>query len=167
MATELMEKPENALSGLTDEEKHQFVTMQIANQLIGISVLQVEDVLRPRSLTPIPLAPPEIAGVLNLRGRIVTALDLRVRLGLDAYKDYSACMSIVAGHKGQLYSFLIDSIGDVLTLPLKAFEKAPPNLETRWRDVASGVYRLDGKLMVVIDIERLLDLNIHDEDDTT
>lgn len=138
------------------KREEQYVTMSIAGQSLGISVLAVQDIIRPRAITSIPLAPPEVAGVLNLRGRIVTAIDLRVRLGLPPQPDKNRCMSIVVPHEDELFCFLVDKVGDVLTLPLSSFEACPANMEKSWREVASGVYSLENKLMVVLDVERLL-----------
>lgn len=146
-------------------EEHKFVTIVISNQPVGISVMHVEDVLKPRKITRVPLAPPDIAGTLNLRGRIVTAVDLRSRLGLPPFEHPEKCMSVVIEHDGYLYSLLIDSIGDVLSLPLDQFEKTPPNLDERWRSVAAGVYRLDGTLLMVLDINKVLSVKKPEQGD--
>ena len=135
------------------------VTMTIAGQLFGIPVLQVQDVLGPQRLTKIPLAPPEVAGSLNLRGRIVTAIDVRTRLGLPLREESAKGMSVVVDLGGELYSLLIDQVGEVLTLPKEDFEPNPPTLDVRWRDISKGIYRLKGQLMVVIDVEQLLNLS--------
>jgi len=133
-----------------------FVTFTIANQLFGIPVLKVQDVLSSHNITRIPLAPPEIAGSLNLRGRIVTAMDVRLRLGLPA-RNRKASMSIVAEHEGELYSLMVDSVGEVLALKGSAWERNPPTLEPKFREYSLGIYRLDEKLLVVLDVNRLLD----------
>ncbi|MGF1630219.1 MAG: chemotaxis protein CheW [Kiloniellaceae bacterium] len=133
-----------------------FVTFIIAEQLFGIPVLKVQDVLSAHNITRIPLAPPEIAGSLNLRGRIVTAMDVRLRLGL-APRDDSASMSIVAEHEGELYSLMVDSVGEVLALKSSDWERNPPTLEPKFREYSLGIYRLDHKLLVVLDVNRLLD----------
>ena len=94
-----------------------FLTILIAKQRFGIPVMQVQDVLGEQSVTTIPLAPPEVAGSLNLRGRVVTAIDVRCRLGLDPCNDDEATgMSVVVEHDSELYSLIIDRVGDVLTL---------------------------------------------------
>lgn len=136
-----------------------FVTMTIAGQLFGISVLQVQDVLGPQRLTRVPLAPPEVAGSLNLRGRIVTAIDVRTRLGMPPRPEGMKGMSVVVDLGGELYSLLIDQVGEVLTMDRENFEANPPTLDPRWRDVSRGIYRLKDQLMVVIDINQLLNLS--------
>jgi len=133
-----------------------FVTFIIAEQLFGIPVLKVQDVLSAHNITRIPLAPPEIAGSLNLRGRIVTAMDVRLRLGLPP-RESSVSMSIVAEHEGELYSLMVDSVGEVLALKSSDWERNPPTLDPKFRDYSLGIYRLDNKLLVVLDVNRLLD----------
>ncbi len=137
-----------------DEE---FVTFTIAEQLFGIPVLQIQDVLSSYHITPIPLAPPEIVGSLNLRGRVVTAIDVRLRLGLPARSPDAESMSIVAESEGELYSLMVDSVGEVLALPQSAFERNLPTLDAKFRAFSEGIYRLEGQLLVVLDVNRLLD----------
>jgi purine-binding chemotaxis protein CheW len=136
-----------------------FVTMTIADQMFGIPVLQVQDVLGPQRITRIPLAPPEVAGSLNLRGRIVTAIDVRLRLGLPRRATDKPGMSIVVELRGELYSLMVDSVGEVLSLLERDFERNPPTLDPRWREVSTGIYRLNNQLMVVLDVERLLNFS--------
>jgi purine-binding chemotaxis protein CheW len=140
------------------EGARDFVTMTVADQLFGIPVLSVQDVLGPQRITRIPLSPPEVAGALNLRGRIVTAIDVRRRLGLAAREPGLPSMSIVVDQSGELYSLTVDSVGEVLSLPVESFERNPPTLDPAWREVSGGIYRLEGKLMVVLDVARLLDI---------
>ena len=138
----------------TDEE---FVTFTIADQLFGIPVLQIQDVLSSYHITPIPLAPPEITGSLNLRGRVVTAIDVRLRLGLPPRSPDSESMSIVAESEGELYSLMVDTVGEVLALPRSAFERNLPTLDAKFRAFSEGIYRLEDQLLVVLDVNRLLD----------
>jgi purine-binding chemotaxis protein CheW len=135
----------------------EFVTFVIDGQLFGIPVLSVQDVLSAHKITRIPLAPPEIAGSLNLRGRIVTAFDVRRRLGLPTRGKYAQSMSIVVEHESELYSLLIDSVGEVLALPASDYERNPPTLDPRIREYSTGIYRLKEKLLVVLDVDALLD----------
>ena len=140
----------------TFADKEDFVTFIIANQLFGIPVLRVQDVLSSHNITRIPLAPPEIAGSLNLRGRVVTAMDVRLRLGLPP-RESKVTMSIVVENEGELYSLMVDSVGEVLALKSSAWERNPPTLDSKFRDYSLGIYHLDGKLLVVLDVKRLLD----------
>jgi purine-binding chemotaxis protein CheW len=153
--------PRGAKAG-TMREANDFVTVVIEGQLFGIPVLQVRDVLGPQRITRVPLAPPEIAGSLNLRGRIVTAIDLRIRLGLPV-TDAAGRMSVVVDHGGELYSLMVDSVGEVLSLSEASFERNPATLDLRWREIAAGIYRLDGKLLIVVDVARLLEMSTRSE----
>lgn len=142
----------------TTENHQDFVTMFIEGQMFGIPVLVVQDVLGPQKITRIPLAPPEVAGSLNLRGRIVTAIDVRLRLRLPQKKaETGAGMSVVVDMKGELYSLRVDQVGEVLSLPAAKFERNPPTLDPLWREFSSGIYRLEEKLLVILDVPRLLD----------
>ncbi len=138
-------------------ESREFVTMNVGSQLCGIPVLQVQDVLCPQKITRVPLAPPEVAGSLNLRGRIVTAVDLRLRMGLEPRPDGEDGMSVVVEHNGELYSLMVDSVGEVLKVLEETFEPNPTTLDPTWRRYSDGVYRLKEGLLVVIDSDNLLD----------
>ncbi len=145
------------------ESVREFVTATIGSQLCGIPVLKVQDVLGPQRITPIPLSPVEVAGSLNLRGRIVTAIDLRTRLGLTLHADDKNEMSIVVEHHGELYSLMIDAVGEVLKMSASNFERNPATLDPVWRGFSEGVYRLTEGLLVVLDIETLLEIRIQKE----
>ena len=145
-------------SGVSQE----FVTFTIAGQLFGIPVLQVQDVLSSYHITPIPLAPPEITGSLNLRGRVITAIDVRIRLSLPGRDADADSMSIVAENEGELYSLMVDAVGEVLALSPSAFERNLPTLDPKFRAFSAGIYRLDGQLLVVLDVDRLLDYDCAD-----
>lgn len=138
-------------------EARQFVSISIGKQSFGIPVLLVHDVLGPQRITRIPLAPKEVAGSLNLRGRIVTAIQVRRRLGLDPLPSGAETMSVVVEHQGELYSLIVDGVGEVLTLYDHDFESHPPTMSTRVREVSSGIYRLKDALLVVLDVPSLLD----------
>lgn len=136
----------------------EFVTMRVGNQRFGISVMAVQDVIRKQRITPIPHAPDIVAGALNLRGRIVTAIDLRKRLGLDVYPEPDKIMKIVVEYQHELYALMVDSVGDVLTLSLSAIEKVPANLNDTWKQVAAGVYKLDNELLIILDIAHVVEV---------
>ena len=135
-----------------------FVTLTVADQLCGVPVESVRDVLGEQAITRIPLAPPEIAGSLNLRGRIVTAIDLRKRLGLPQAPEGKPLMSVVAEQGSELYALLVDQVSEVLSLPEESFERNPPTLPPLWAEHAEGIYRLEDRLMVVLDVGKLLAL---------
>jgi purine-binding chemotaxis protein CheW len=137
-----------------------FVILTLADQLCGVPVLAVRDVLADQSIARIPLAPREVAGNLNLRGRIVTAIDLRERLRLPPRSDGAPFMSIVTEQGSELYALLVDQVSEVLTLQRSAMESNPPTLPRIWAEHSLGIYRLEQRLMVVLDVERLLQLDI-------
>ena len=138
------------------ETEHQYVTLNIGHQLFGIPVLEVYDVLRDQHINPIPLSPPQVAGSLNLRGRIVTAIDMRKRLGVqNAASDESETMNVVVQFKGEMYSLIVDCVGDVMTFTASQFEKTPTVIDPTWRNLSKGVVRLENNLMIILDIERI------------
>jgi purine-binding chemotaxis protein CheW len=143
----------------TDEEFVEYVTVTIGEQLFGLPISRVQDVFIPDRLTRVPLAAPEVAGVLNLRGRIVTAIDMRRRLDLEKRADGQPVMAIGIDMKGESYGLLVDTVGEVMKFPAAASEAKPANLHGRWARVASGVIRLDTQLLVVLDVDRVLDMN--------
>lgn len=145
------------------ESDIEYVTATIGGQLFGLPISRVQDVFVPERLAPVPLAPAEIAGLLNLRGRIVTAIDMRRRLGLPAFEDGRARMAVGIECRGESYGLLIDAIGEVLKLPAASREDNPVNLEPRLARVSAGVHRLDGSLLVVLHVDRVLEIGAHAE----
>jgi len=137
----------------------EYVTAVIGGQLFGLPILRVQDVFLPERLTRVPLAPPEIAGVLNLRGRIVTLIDMNRLLGLGERTAGAAAMAVGVETRGESYGLLIDSVGEVLKLDDAAREAVPINLDPRLARVCAGIHRLDGQLLVVLDVDRVLDVS--------
>ncbi|KZK76757.1 Chemotaxis protein CheW [Pseudovibrio sp. W64] len=134
----------------------QYVTVVIGSQLFGLPISQVHDVFVPEKVTQVPLAPPEVEGVLNLRGRIVTAINMRRKLHLKPNDADQGMMAVGIEYKGESYGLVIDAVGEVLNLPRNEMEANPSNLDFRWAEISGGVHRLDGRLMVVLDVDRLL-----------
>lgn len=134
----------------------QYVTVIIAGQLFGLPISRVHDVFMPESMTPVPLARNEIAGLLNLRGRIVTAIDMRCMLGLPPRPEGTSRMAVGIDFKGESYGLIIDRVGEVLNLPIAEREPNPVNLDARWASISAGVHRLEGTLMVILDVDSVL-----------
>jgi purine-binding chemotaxis protein CheW len=153
MTADVLERPD-----VTADEGRMFVILTVADQLCGVPVLGVRDILGEQTITRIPLAPQEVAGSLNLRGRIVTAIDLRQRLHLPPAPDGTRRMSVVAEQAGELYALLVDQVSEVMSLKASAFERNPPTLPPAWAQFSSGIYRLDNQLLVVLDVAKLLAL---------
>jgi purine-binding chemotaxis protein CheW len=133
-----------------------FVTMTVGGQLCGIPVLNVRDIIVTPEMTRIPLAPPEIAGSMNLRGRIVTGIDLRRRLKLPPQAAGEKGMSVVVEHQGELYSVVVDTVREVAEFDDRQLEPNPPTMEATWREISCGIYRLHSELLLVLDKQRLL-----------
>ncbi len=140
----------------TSDDVTEYVTVLIGGQLFGLPISRVQDVFMPDRLTRVPLAHPDIAGVLNLRGRIVTAIDMRIRLGIARERDAKPAMAVGIESRGESYGLLIDSVGEVLKLSPDSREQNPINLDPRWARVSGGVHRLDGQLMVILDVDSVL-----------
>jgi len=141
----------------------EYVTFMAAGQMFGLPIERVQDVFKPAHITRVPLAGSEIAGVLNLRGRIVTAIHLSARLDLDyrgkaAAPKVSAPMAIGIESGAESFGLLVDSVGEVLKLPDGDREPNPINLDRKLARVSCGVFRLDGQLLVILDVDRVLDL---------
>lgn len=137
--------------------KQEFVTLRIDDQLFGISVMVVQDVLRRQPISPVPLAPRIVAGSLNLRGRIVTAIDLRKRLGLGEFPQPEKMMKVVVEYQNELFAFMVDGVGDVLSLEMSVMEKSPANMDETWRGVSTGVFKLEDELLVILDVASVID----------
>jgi len=141
----------------------EFVTFTTAGQLFGLPIGRVQDVFKPSRITRVPLAGSEIAGVLNLRGRIVTAIHLSNRLDLDsnAQEDSQKRPPMAIGIEcgAESFGLLVDAVGEVLKLPESELEANPINLDRKLARVSDGVFRLDGQLLVVLDVDRVLDFS--------
>lgn len=150
-----------AVAKIDSGASEQLVTMRVGKQVMGIPVQDVREILREQKVTHIPLVSGEIAGVLNLRGRIVTAIDVRYKMKLPPREAGRECTFVVVENKGELYSLIVDSVGDVLTIPSASIEKSPPNLASNWREVSSGVYKLENELLVILDHKALFTFGHH------
>ncbi|HLH90894.1 MAG TPA: chemotaxis protein CheW [Xanthobacteraceae bacterium] len=135
----------------------EYVTVMIGSQLFGLPISQVQDVFMPDRLARVPLASAEIAGVLNLRGRIVTAIDMHCRLGLGKRQSDRPPMAVGIEFRGESYGLLIDTVGEVLKLADNTREPVPVNLEPHLARVSCGVHRLEKQLLVVLDVDRIFD----------
>jgi purine-binding chemotaxis protein CheW len=137
-----------------------YVTFTTAGQLFGLPIGRVQDVFRPAHITPVPLAGAEIAGVLNLRGRIVTAISLANRLDLASKVSGNAPMAIGIESGAESFGLLVDAVGEVLKLSDSERETNPINLDRKLARVSAGVFRLENELLVVLDVDRVLDLGV-------
>lgn len=142
-----------------------YVTVRIGDQLLGLPIGRVHDVFITNRITLVPRAPSEIVGLLNLRGRIVTAICLRRRLGrpVTLRQDREGNMELVAvgiDHEGEAYALIVDAVGEVMRLDQSTFEPVPVHLDRAWAALATGVHRLDDRLLVVLDVDAILAIEL-------
>lgn len=134
---------------------HQYCTFLLDGHLFGVSVASVQEVLKQQDVTPVPLAPREVSGLINLRGQIVTTLDLRSRLGLPARQPGSHSVSVVVrAADGSAVSLVVDQIGDVLDADEGSLEPPPDTVPADVRELVRGICKLDDRLMLLLDTER-------------
>ncbi|HEX4923858.1 MAG TPA: chemotaxis protein CheW [Bdellovibrionales bacterium] len=136
----------------------EFMSFYVGDQLLGIPVLQVQEILPPQPFTRVPLTPATVKGLLNLRGQIVTGIDLRERLGLPPRDSSEPFMNVIVSEGGELFSLLADRVGDVITVAKNTYAPPPPTLASRWKDVCSGVHRLKSQLLIVVEVGSLLNI---------
>lgn len=136
----------------------QFCTFYLDNRMFGIDVLKIQEVLRAQPTTEVPLAPAEIRGLINLRGSIVSTLDLRRRFALPPLPPHILPTNVVAQTPTGLISLLVDRIGDVVEVNQADFEKPPETLGGCARAMIDGVYKLPSGLLLVLNVEKTLDL---------
>ena len=134
----------------------QFCTFEIDDHLLGVEVETVQEVIRHQEMTPVPLARPEIAGLINLRGQIVTAMDLRRRLGFADRTDGHRPPNVVVRASDGPVSLLVDEIGDVLDVDDIHYERPPDTVAESVRALITGTYKLDDRLLLVLDTERVV-----------
>ena len=132
----------------------QFCTFFLKDQFFGVPVEQVQEVIRYQEMTRVPLVPPVIRGLINLRGQIVMALDLRRRFGMEERPDSQLPMNVVVRTDDGAVSFLVDEIGDVLEVEEESFERPPETLQGHARELVHGVYKLQDRLLLVLDTPR-------------
>jgi purine-binding chemotaxis protein CheW len=136
----------------------QFATFFVADLFFGVDVLRVQELLRFQPMTPVPQAPDVIEGLINLRGQIVTAIDMRRRLRLPPRTGDLTPMNMVVRTDDGAVSLLVDEIGDVLDVDEATYERPPENLDPAPRELIRGVYKLKDRLLLVLDAERTVDL---------
>lgn len=135
-------------------EARQLCTFFLHGLYLGVDVTRVQEVIRYQAMTRVPLAAPEVRGLINLRGQIVTALELRTRLALPPRPDTEKPMNVVIRTGGGTVSLLVDEIGDVVEVREDAFERVPETLPAAMRELFQGVYKLSPRLLLVLDPER-------------
>ncbi len=145
-------------SGVTKggSKQMEFVTVTVAGQLLGLPISRVHDVFVVSEMTTVPLAPGEIAGLLNLRGRVVTAVSLRRRLGLEDSAGVERRMAVGLENQGEAYGLLVDEVGEVLKLDPDEMQPNPVHMDRGWVGLSQGVHQLHDKLLIVLDVDAVL-----------
>jgi len=138
----------------------QYCSFTVNGELFGVEISKVMEIGASRKLTRIPLAPMAISGLINLRGQVLTAIDLRQRLGFGKTSDTAKAMNVVIRTNDGLASLLVDEIGDVITVDAEGFEPPPGTLAEAARDMIMGTYQLDEQLLMVLDAEQVVNLGI-------
>lgn len=137
---------------------NQYCTFYLGDECYGLDVLRVQEIVRPQPLTLVPLAHPMVRGLINLRGQIVTAIDLRVRLALPPRLEFHESVNVVVQTDDGAVSLLVDDIGDVLEVTEEHFERPPETLQGAARDLIQGAYKLADRLLVILDPELVVSL---------
>jgi purine-binding chemotaxis protein CheW len=138
--------------------RKQFSTFAVDHLLFGVEVEKVQEVIRYQEMTRVPLSPPVVRGLINLRGQIVTAIDLRCRLGLRERSSEDLPMNVVIRHDDGAVSLLVDEIGDVLEVEEESFERPPGTVTGDVKRFTRGVYKLKDRLLIVLDTDQILNL---------
>ena len=149
------------MAGVFEEMGTQYATFFVNDLMFGLDVMQVQEILRNQQITPAPLSSPVIKGLINLRGQIITAIDLGKRLQLKRNGVVDDEMNVIVRTDRETVSLLVDRVGDVLEVTQDTFEDTPDNLSEELRPFVKGVHKLDGYLLVVLDIEAVTDLMEH------
>ena len=139
--------------------KRQFCTMFLAEHFFGIPVQDVQEMIRAGEMTQVPLAPPEVRGLVNLRGQLLTTLDLRCRLGLDASSTDQPQMNVVLRTADGLVGLLVDRVGEVLEVDDDQFEAPPATLSPALRRLIVGAYKLSDRLLLILNTENVVDIS--------
>lgn len=151
-----MEELATARPEITASKTRQYATFFVSNLFFGVEVLRVQEVLRYQEMTRVPCANSVIGGLINLRGQIVTAFDMRERLGLEPRESDVPPMNVVVRNEDGAISLLVDEIGDVIEVHEEDFEPPPETISEAARETIEGVYKLDDRLLLVLSTDRIL-----------
>lgn len=136
--------------------EHAIFTLVVGGETFGLPVACVHTIFRATAVTPVPLGPREVVGLVNLRGNIVTAVSLRLRLDLDDAGPHDGALAIGLEHEGETFALFVDEVGDVITVSDDARIAAPPNFVASRLELTAAVYRLDSRILPVLDLAAIL-----------
>lgn len=138
----------------TDKEIIQYCGFSVGNESYVISVLDVQEIIRPHNLTKVPLSESYVHGLINLRGQIVTSISLRELFGLD--NKYETYMNVIVQHEGALVALMVDKIRDVMDLSVDSYEPTPDTLDPKLKKYVKGVHKLENELFIVLDLDKII-----------
>lgn len=141
----------------------QVCTFYLDKQMYGVDVQSVQEVIRYQEMTDVPLAPDSVVGLINLRGQIVIAIDMRRRLGLPSRQDGDLPMNVVVHGEDGALSLLVDQIGDVQEIDIENLESPPETLQGNSRQMIRGAYKMKGRLLLILDTELAMNINATDD----
>lgn len=142
----------------SNSQVKKLVTFTVADQLFGITINKVQDILVPERIAPIPLAPTQVCGAINVRGKIVTVIDVRRRLDLEQAPETQTGTALTVEHNSGLYTLLVDKVGDVVEVPDLGDVDSLTMPDRQWRDIATGIVKMEDAVIVVMDVDRFLAL---------
>ncbi len=137
----------------------QLCTFYLDKYCFGIDVLEVQEVFRYQEMTEVPLAVEDVTGLINLRGQIITAINLRLRLGMESRPEGQPPMNVVVRTKDDVVSLLVDKIGDVMEVSENLYEEAPETIQGAMRDLVTGVYKLQDGLLLILDTKKVVQID--------
>lgn len=137
-------------------DERQLCTFYLDKYCFGIDVVEIQEVFRYQEMTSVPLATDEVSGLINLRGQVITAINLRLRLGMEPLPEGQLPMNVVVRSQGNVMSLLVDRIGDVLDISEERYEEAPETIQGIMRELVTGVYKLDDRLLLVLDTKKVV-----------
>lgn len=142
------------------DETGQFLTACVNNHYLGFPIEMIQDVIGIQDITNVPMSVGSIAGILNLRGRIVTAIDMRRRFGEDSDITVAEPMGVIIESDEELFSLLVDRVEDVMSVSLANLEKPPATLSPIWSNVCHNVYQVKDRILIIVDPDRILDFSL-------
>jgi len=147
------------MSAPNSSDRNQYATFEVGGEYLGIRVLQVQEVLRRLQVTPVPLAPPVVAGLINLRGQIIPALELRRLFHLDERTDPEQALSVVLRTDAGAVTVQVDDIGDVVEIESTAVQPPPLHVEAHLKRCLSGVCQMKDRMLLLLDVARTVDVS--------
>jgi purine-binding chemotaxis protein CheW len=153
-----MEKVQEPNRNLAESKARQLCGFRIGKDFYAIPVLEVQEVVKPQVKTSVPLAPEYIDGLINLRGQVVTAINMRRLLKIEDDYNEEDYMNIIVKHSDGLYSLVVDEVLDVMEVEMDRFSETPPTLEANIKNYIHGVFKLEDKLLILLNLNKVFEI---------